>query len=115
AFADGSSVAARPVAEHRVPTRTRVVDAVPGDGRAHDRRHTATSADVASVKADTATAAPVSGRFRVLTTGSGGRPYTSGSSSNRKNAPAPPTPSSGSSPDKRGSRTPSAFKPSSPH
>ena len=40
----------------------------------------------------------VSGRSRVVTTGSGGRPYTSGSSSSRKNAPAPPTPSSGSSP-----------------
>src|SRR4029079_11871841 len=38
------------------------------------------------------------GRSRVVTTGSGGRPYTSGSSSSRKNAPKPPTPSSGSRP-----------------
>jgi len=34
----------------------------------------------------------------VVTTGSGGRPYTSGSSRSRKNAPAPPIPSSGSAP-----------------
>ena len=33
---------------------------------------------------------------RVGTTGSGGSPYTSGSSSSRKNAPSPPTPSFGS-------------------
>ncbi len=42
------------------------------------------------------------GRSRVVTTGSGGRPYTSGSSSRRKKAPSPPTPSSGSSPYKPG-------------
>src|SRR6266851_4637518 len=36
------------------------------------------------------------GRSRVVTTGSGGRPYTSGWSSSRKKAPAPPMPSSGS-------------------
>src|SRR5581483_3850960 len=38
------------------------------------------------------------GRCFVGTTGSGGRPYTSGSSSSRKNAPKPPTPSFGSWP-----------------
>ena len=52
-------------------------------------------------RANAAAAAPapsfhISGRFRVVTTGSGGRPYTSGSSRNRKNAPIPSTPSSGS-------------------
>src|SRR6266568_5245942 len=36
------------------------------------------------------------GRSRVVTTGSGGRPYTSGWSSSRKKAPAPPMPSPGS-------------------
>src|SRR5581483_8466750 len=41
------------------------------------------------------------GRCVVGTTGSGGRPYTSGSSSSRKNAPKPPTPSSGSRPYSR--------------
>ena len=40
----------------------------------------------------------MAGRSRVVTTGSGGNPYTSGSSSSRKNAPSPPTPSSGSWP-----------------
>ena len=40
----------------------------------------------------------IAGRSRVVTTGSGGSPYTSGSSSSRKNAPSPPTPSSGSWP-----------------
>ena len=38
------------------------------------------------------------GRSLVVTTGSGGSPYTSGSSSSRKKAPIPPTPSSGSAP-----------------
>jgi len=38
------------------------------------------------------------GRNVVVTTGSGGRLYVSGSSSRRKNAPNPPTPSSGSRP-----------------
>ena len=47
----------------------------------------------------------ISVRCAVVTTGSGGRPYTSGSSSSRKNAPAPPTPSSGSSPYSRASGT----------
>ena len=36
------------------------------------------------------------GRSRVVTTGSGGKPYTSGLSSSKKNAPAPPIPSSAS-------------------
>ena len=40
----------------------------------------------------------VDARSRVGTIGSGGSPYTSGSSSSRKNAPLPPTPSSGSWP-----------------
>src|SRR5256714_7169763 len=39
------------------------------------------------------------GRSRVVTTGSGGRPYTSGWASSRKKAPAPPTPSAGSAPE----------------
>src|SRR3954453_14582878 len=38
------------------------------------------------------------GRCLVGTIGSGGRPYTSGSSRSRKKAPNPPTPSSGSLP-----------------
>src|SRR5581483_10777631 len=48
--------------------------------------------------AASAAAAHISGRCFVVTTGSGGSPYTSASSSSRKNAPKPPTPSFGSWP-----------------
>src|SRR5690606_37973816 len=63
-----------------------------------------TAADAAS-RAEAATAAcfHMDTRSRVGTTGSGGSPYTSGSSSSRKNAPLPPTPSSGSWPYSRAS------------
>src|SRR5271165_1901376 len=60
-----------------------------------------TNADTATASS-AAAAAPVcfqvEARSRVGTTGSGGSPYTSGSSSSKKNAPLPPTPSSGSWP-----------------
>ena len=46
----------------------------------------------------------------MVTTGSGGNPYTSGSSRSRKNAPAPPIPSLGSSPYRRASVTPGSVQ-----
>src|SRR4051812_21943979 len=67
--------------------------------RAHGRLPRKT---VMPTPANAAAAAPtcfhMEPRSRVVTTGSGGRPYTSGSSSSRKKAPSPPTPSSGSRP-----------------
>src|SRR5215469_15159553 len=55
----------------------------------------------------------IDGRSLVVTTGSGGNPYTSGSSSSKKNAPAPPIPSSGSAPYSLASLTPAACSSSS--
>ena len=49
----------------------------------------------------------------MVETGSGGSPYTSGSSSSRKNAPKPSTPSSGSAPYRRASVWPAAVSRSS--
>src|SRR4029079_5907051 len=68
-------------------------------GDAHDRTPQDASAVPTAVAADAiAPLFHIDGRSFVVTTGSGGRPYTSGSSSSRKNAPKPPTPSSGSRP-----------------
>ena len=65
---------------------------------AHDRRPTnAVAAATSSPSAASPACFHIRGRSAVVTTGSGGKPYTSGSSSSRKNAPAPPTPPSGSS------------------
>src|SRR5699024_4729727 len=52
----------------------------------------ATTAPPSSVAAASAACRHIAGAWRVVTTGSGGRPYTSGSSRSRKNAPVPPTP-----------------------
>src|SRR6185437_10430990 len=49
-----------------------------------------------SASAAAPAAAQISPRSRRVSTGSGGSPYTSGSSRSRKNAPAPPMPSSAS-------------------
>ena len=76
---------------HRRPPGER--DGHPGDD--HPGRQRPPSA--------TSTAGPL-----VVTTGSGGSPYTCGSSSSRKKAPAPPIPSSGSSPYSRACVTPAA-------
>src|SRR6476661_2323773 len=59
---------------------------------------TAMATAPASPRAALPAAFHIAGRSRVVTTGSGGRRYTSGSSSSRKKAPMPPTPSPGSSP-----------------
>src|SRR6185437_16823509 len=115
-------------AEGRRAAREPAREEIPGDlvlpdGRAHDRaavvalgrglghrrppsRHAATP----TARAPAATAADrhISGRSWVVSTGFGGRPYTSGSSSSRKNAPKPPTPSSGSSPYRRAPMNPSS-------
>src|SRR5699024_8037274 len=73
----------------------------------HRRPLTNDSATPASrVRAAAPARLNMAGRSFVVTTGSGGSPYTSGSSSSKKKAPAPPTPSSGSSPYNRASGTP---------
>jgi len=71
----------------------------PGRSVAHRRR----PAKAATTPASRPSAASpidryMAGSSAVHTCGSGGSPYTSGSSSSRKNAPAPPTPSPGDSP-----------------
>ena len=87
-------------ARDRVPSGDLALDAF----LRHIRRgHCRLPTNVAATPANRAAAATpacrhIDGRSRVVTTGSGGSPYTSGSSSRRKNAPLPPTPSSGSSP-----------------
>ena len=67
------------------------------------RRMEARATDAASRSPARAALRHMPARCRVVATGSGGRPYTSGSSSSRKNAPKPPTPSSGSR--RRGARS----------
>src|SRR5580658_5278966 len=79
----------------------------------HERRPrpppaNATATPVTSTPAATPAQRHIAGRSLVVTTGSGGSPYTCGSSSSRKNAPVPPTPSSGSSPYSLASVTPAA-------
>src|SRR5581483_7861444 len=84
-----------------LPRPRRLLEHRPAVVRAGLRHRAPTNA-----AATPATIAPVAiaivrhirGRSRVVTTGSGGRPYTSGSSRRRKNAPKPPTPSPGSRP-----------------
>ena len=77
-------------------------------GALGSRRPPTNAATVAAAMASAASPARfhIFGRSRVVTTGSGGSPYTSGSSSSRKNAPSPPTPSFGSWPYSRASVTP---------
>src|SRR5262249_12708213 len=75
--------------------------------RAHERLPAKTATPTpANATAAAPTLRQIDPRSRVVTTGSGGRPYTSGSSRSRKNAPSPPTPSSGSRPYSRATSTP---------
>src|SRR5690606_2337799 len=78
-----------------------------GAVRTHDESPTnAATAAAAMASAASPARFHIFGRSRVVTTGSGGRPYTSGWSRSRKNAPSPPTPSVGSRPYSRAVSTP---------
>src|SRR5207253_2558221 len=101
----------------RAPAASEVLHAVAADlvtrlgvaarQRAHGRRPTnAAAAPARAVSAARAAFFHMSGRSRVVTTGSGGSPYTSGSSISRNIAPPPPMPSPGSSRYRRASASP---------
>src|SRR5204863_6760464 len=108
----GAGEAAREEVRRDLRLPDRLLDdraAVVRDGLGHPRPPTKAAATPATTAAPATNAAPhISPRSRVGTTGSGGRPYTSGSSSRRKKAPAPPTPSSPSARYSRASSIPTS-------